>query len=34
MDGWLSTHGINESKSASGREVRMGVGVYLIYDDS
>jgi len=33
MDGWLSEHEFDESKSASGREVRLGVGVYLIYDE-
>jgi len=33
MDGWLSTHEIEESKSASGRETRLGVGVYFIYDE-
>jgi hypothetical protein len=33
MDGWLSTHEVEESKSAAGREARLGVGVYLIYDE-
>lgn len=33
MDGWLSAHETDENKIASGREVRMGVGVYLIYDN-
>ena len=33
MDSWLSAHDIDESETASGREVRMGVGVYLIYDE-
>lgn len=33
IDGWLSAHEIDEEKSASSHEVRMGVGVYLIYDD-
>lgn len=33
MDGWLSTHETDENKTTGGREVRMGVGVYLIYDD-
>ena len=33
MDGWLSSHEIEESKNASGREARLGVGVYLIYDE-
>ncbi len=32
-DGWLSTHEFDENKDASGHEVRMGVGVYLIYDE-
>jgi hypothetical protein len=34
MDGWLSTHEFDECKSASGREVRLGVGVYLIHDEN
>ena len=33
MDGWLSTHEIEESKNASGCKARLGVGVYLIYDE-
>ena len=33
MDGWMSAHEIEQGKSTSGQEVRMGVGVYLIYDD-
>lgn len=33
IDGWLSANEIDEQKSTSGREIRMGVGVYLIYDD-
>ena len=33
MDAWLSAHEIDESKNASGHGVRMGVGMYLIYDD-
>jgi len=33
MDSWLSAHESNENKTTSGREVRMGVGVYLIYDE-
>jgi len=34
MDAWLSEHEIDDGKSAGGREVRVGVGVYLIHDDS
>ncbi len=34
MDGWLSAHEIDETKKTSVREVRMGVGVYLIYDEN
>ena len=34
MDGWLSAHEMDENKSTSSHEVRMGVGVYLIYDDN
>ena len=34
IDTWLSAHEIDESKSAAGRELRLGVGVYLIHDDS
>ena len=33
MDAWLSRHEIDESKSTSSREVRLGVGVYLIHDE-
>lgn len=33
MDAWLSAHETGENKSSSGREIRMGVGVYLIHDD-
>lgn len=33
MDGWLSSHEIEESKNVSSRETRLGVGVYLIYDE-
>jgi len=33
MDGWLSTHEIDEENGTSGHEVRLGVGVYLIYDE-
>ncbi len=33
MDGWLSAHETDENKVGSGREVRMGVGIYLIHDD-
>lgn len=33
MDAWLSAHETDENKSGSGREVRMGVGIYLIHDD-
>lgn len=35
IDGWLSAHEIDETEteSASGHAVRMGVGMYLIYDD-
>ena len=34
MDTWLSKHEVDESKSTSSREVRLGVGVYLIHDES
>lgn len=34
IDSWLSAHEIDDSKSATGRELRLGVGVYLIHDDS
>ena len=33
MDGWLSAHELDDTKDASGREVRLGVGVYFIHDD-
>jgi len=33
MDGWLSAHETDENRAGSGREVRMGVGIYLIQDD-
>jgi len=33
MDDWLSAHETDENKAASGREVRMGVGIYFINDD-
>lgn len=33
MDTWLSEHEVDEAASGSGREVRLGVGVYLIYDE-
>ncbi len=33
MDGWLSAHETDENKSSSDREIRMGVGIYLIHDD-
>lgn len=32
VDGWLSKHEIDTSKSTNGREVRLGVGVYAIQD--
>ncbi len=34
MDGWLSAHQVDETKDVSGREVRLGVGVYLIHEDT
>jgi len=34
MDGWLSENELNTSTDSSARSVRMGVGVYLIYDES
>jgi len=34
MDGWLSNHEIGATNSTDTRDVRMGVGVYLIHDDS
>lgn len=33
IDDWLSAHETDENKRSSGREVRMGVGIYLIHDD-
>jgi hypothetical protein len=33
MDGWLSAHETDENKTSSGREIRLGVGIYLIHDD-
>ena len=33
MDGWLSAHATDENETTSDREVRMGVGIYLIHDD-
>jgi len=33
MDTWLSDQETDEEKDASGRDVRLGVGVYLIYDE-
>jgi hypothetical protein len=33
MDTWLSEHAVDKSKSTSSREVRLGVGVYLIHDE-
>ena len=33
MDAWLSQHEIDESKSTSSREARLGVGIYLIHDE-
>jgi hypothetical protein len=34
MDAWLSRHEVDASKSISSREVRLGVGVYLIHDET
>jgi len=34
MDGWLSAHEIDDTQNTDARPVRMGVGVYLIHDDS
>ena len=34
MDAWLSGHEVDASKSISGREVRLGVGIYLIHDET
>ena len=33
MDAWLSEHEVDASKSTSSREIRLGVGVYLIHDE-
>ncbi|MGB5628824.1 MAG: DUF6502 family protein [Woeseiaceae bacterium] len=34
MDGWLSDNEIETSTDSKARSVRLGVGVYLIYDES
>ena len=34
MDAWLSTHETEESNGDTDRQLRVGVGVYLIHDDS
>ena len=34
VDAWLSGNEIDDTKNATSRKVRMGVGVYLIYDES
>ena len=34
MDGWLSENELDTSTDSAARTVRMGVGVYLIYDES
>ena len=34
MDAWLSGHEVDASKSTSSREVRLGVGIYLIHDET
>lgn len=34
MDGWLSEHEHDTTTDSAARTVRLGVGVYLIYDDS
>ncbi|MDH5454581.1 MAG: DUF6502 family protein [Gammaproteobacteria bacterium] len=34
MDGWLSEHEHDTKTDSAARTVRLGVGVYLIYDDS
>jgi hypothetical protein len=34
VDNWLSENEINETKNAGARTVRLGVGVYSIYDES
>lgn len=33
MDGWLSKHEIDDTSDTDTRSVRLGVGVYLIYDE-
>lgn len=33
MDGWLANHEIDNTSDADTRPIRLGVGVYLIYDD-
>lgn len=33
MDTWLSKHEVDPAKSSSSREVRLGVGVFLINDE-
>ena len=34
MDGWLSENELEQSTDSAARTVRLGVGVYLIYDES
>lgn len=34
IDGWLSGNEIDANKDADTRTARLGVGVYLIYDES
>ena len=34
MDGWLSDNELETSTDSAARTVRLGVGVYLIYDES
>lgn len=34
MDAWLADHEIEKNEDANARTVRLGVGVYLIYDES
>lgn len=34
IDKWLSDHEVDESKAAHERSTRLGVGVYLIYDEN
>lgn len=34
VDAWLAEHQVDDAGKANPRTVRMGVGVYLIYDDS